>query len=61
MDNRCSEDLKAALSKAELAFQLVPPHIHKSNKAARAIPTFKGHLKSSLASLDPNFPIHKWD
>ena len=49
MDNECSDDLKAALSKAGLIFQLVPPHIHRGNKSERAIQTFKGHLKAGLA------------
>ena len=61
MDNECSDDLKTALSKAGLTYQLVPPHIHRANKAERAIQTFKCHLKAGLATLDPNFPIHEWD
>lgn len=46
MDNEYSDDLKAALPKAELKFQLVPPHIHRANKAERTIQTMKEHLKS---------------
>ena len=60
MGNECSDDLKAALSKAELKFQLVLPHIHRVNKAERSIQTFKGHLKAGLVILNPNFPIHEW-
>ena len=36
-DNDCSDDLKATLPKVELIFQLVLPHIHRSNKAERVI------------------------
>ena len=61
MDNECSNDLKMALTKADLTYQLVPPHIHRANKAERAIQTLKGHLKAGLATLDPDFPIHEWD
>ena len=61
MDNECSADLKTALAKADVKYQLVPPHIHRANKAERAIQTFKNHLKAGLASLDPDFPIHEWD
>ena len=61
MDNECSADLKTALAKADVKYQLVPPHIHRANKAERAIQTFKSHLKAGLASLDPDFPIHEWD
>ena len=53
--------MKAALNKAELTYQLVPPHIHRENKAERAIQTLKGHLKAGLATLDPDFPIQEWD
>ena len=48
MDNEYSPDLKKALAKAEVQYQLVPPHIHRTNKAERAIQTFKGHLKAGL-------------
>ena len=61
MDNKCSEELKLALHKAQLKYQLVPPHIHRANKAERAIQTMKGHLKAGLATVDPDFPIHEWD
>ena len=37
MYNECSDDLKAALSKAELTYQFVTPRIHRANKAERAI------------------------
>ena len=55
MNDECSEDLKVALNKAELIYQLVPPHIHRDNKAERTIQKLKGHLKAGLATLDPNF------
>ena len=29
--------------------------------AERAIRTFKNHLKSSLAMLDPYYPVTEWD
>ena len=60
MDNECSKELETALSKAELIFQLVSPHIHRANKVKRTIHTMKGHLKAGLATVDPDFPIHEW-
>ena len=45
IDNEC-DDLKAVLNKTELTYQLVPPHIHRANKAERAIQTLKEHLKA---------------
>ena len=61
MDNECSDDLKATLSKKKLEFQLVPTRIHRANKVERVINTFKGHLKAGLDTLNSDFPIHNWD
>ena len=61
MDNEYSDDLKTVLNKAELTYQLVPPHIHRANKAERAIHILKGHLKAGLATLDPDFLIQERD
>ncbi len=41
--------------------QLVPPDMHRRNKAERAIRTFKAHFLSILASVDPAFPKNRWD
>ena len=56
MDNECSQDLKLALTKEAIEWQLVPPHHHRANLAERAIQTFKAHFKSFLATADPDFP-----
>ena len=61
LNNKCSNDLKLALSKNNLKFQLAPPHQHRRNAAERAIQTFKNHFIAGLASTDPKFPIHEWD
>jgi hypothetical protein len=61
MDNEASNELKQALAKNDLAYQLVPPHLHRRNAAERAIRTFKSHLLACLATCDPDFPISEWD
>ena len=61
MDNEISNEFIAALTKNDTLHQLVCPHTHRQNLAERAIHTFKSHLKSGLASVDPNFPLSKWD
>ena len=43
-----------------MSFQLVPPHLHRTNAAERAISTFKDHLIAGLSSADPSFSIHLW-
>ena len=42
-------------------FQLVPPGMHRSNSAERAIQTFKDHFIAGLSSVDKDFPLHLWD
>ena len=49
------------MEKENINYQLVPQHIHGSNLAERAIQTFKNHLKSGLATVDPDFPLAEWD
>jgi hypothetical protein len=44
-----------------LAYQLVPPHIHRLNAAERAIRTFKNHFIAGLCLADDDFPIRLWD
>jgi len=60
MDNEASADIKYALTKENITYQLVPPHNHRRNAAERAIRTFKNHL-AILAGADTNYPISEWD
>ena len=60
LDNETSLELKTAMEKQKVDFQLVPPHNHRANAAERSIQTFKNHFKAGLASLDPNFPVSEW-
>ena len=57
LDNEISKEIKEAMRKKKITFQLVPPHSHRTNLAERAIQTFKNHFKAGLASLDPDFPL----
>lgn len=61
LDNEASAELKQAINKQKIKFQLAPPNIHRRNAAERAIRTFKNHLIAGLASVDPDFPMHQWD
>ena len=60
-DNECSQQLKQAILKRNMDFQLVAPHIHRQNSAELAISTFKSHFLSTLETCDPDYPIVKWD
>ena len=44
LDNECSAEMKAALQKYYLKYQLVPPDIHRRNAAERAVRKFKNHF-----------------
>ena len=61
LDNECSADLKLAMVKANLSFELAPPQMHRRNAAERAIRTFKNHFLAGLATCSPTFPITEWD
>jgi hypothetical protein len=61
IDNEASKQLKGAMEKENIHYQLVPPHNHRANLAERAIQTFKYHMKAGLASVDPDFPVAQWD
>ena len=61
LDNETSKDLIEAFVKNNVKYQLAPPHCHRTNKAERAIQTFKSHFLSGLATCDPSFPLREWD
>ena len=61
MDNEASNDLKDTFKGADIEYQIMPPHNHRTNLSDCAIHTFKGHFKARLVSLDPDFPISEWD
>ena len=61
MDNEASTDLKSAMTKYKLTYQLVPPSMHRRNAAEKAIRTYKNHFITGLTLLDPDFPMPEWD
>jgi hypothetical protein len=62
LDNKASADYKEAITfKWNATFQLVPPDLHRCNRAERAIRTFKDHFLAFLAGVDSTFPPYLWD
>jgi hypothetical protein len=51
LDNECSDTLKKAFTKNNVAFQRVPPSVHRRNAAERAIQTWKNHFCAGLATV----------
>jgi hypothetical protein len=62
LDNEASAAYKEAITfKWNAKFQLVPPDMHRRNRAERAICTFKDHFLAILAGVDAAFPPYLWD
>jgi len=62
LDNEASSAYKHAITDTwQCKFQLVPPDMHRRNRAERAIRTFKDHFLAILAGVDPTFPPYLWD
>lgn len=61
LDNETNELLQAVARRANIVIQYSPPGNHRSNRAERAIQTWKHHFISVLASTDPTFPMAAWD
>ena len=62
LDKKASAEYKRAIkTKWNANYQLVPPNIHRSNAAERAIRTFKAHFLSILAGVAPDLPRNLWD
>ena len=61
LDNECPASLKTLMRKEGVTFQLVPPHLHRTNASERAIQTFKDNFVTAISSCDPDFPLHILD
>jgi hypothetical protein len=60
MDNEASAAVTSFLKQNNIAYPLVPPHIHRRNAAERAIRTFKSHFLAGLATTNDHFQTHLW-
>ena len=62
LDNKASTAYKEAIIfKWKATFQLVPPDMHRRNRAERAICTFKDHFLAILSGVDAAFSPYLWD
>ena len=61
MDNECAAATKEWLAKAPIKLELTPVAHHRTNKAERAISTWKDHFIAVLATTDPNSPVSLWE
>jgi hypothetical protein len=62
LDDEASAAYKHAITFTwQAKFQLVPPDMHRHNRAELAIKTFKGHFLAVLARVYPTFPLYLWE
>ena len=62
LDNKVSAAYKQAIIFTwQAKFQLVPPNMHRRNRAEQAIRTFKNPFLSILAGVNAAFPPYLWD
>ena len=61
IDNKCPAGLKDYMRREGITFQLVSPHLNRTNSSEQAIQTFKDHLIAGITSCDTEFPLHLWD
>jgi hypothetical protein len=60
LDNEASDEVRAYL-KTLGTVRFAPPRQHRTNKAERAIRTWKNHFISTLFTSDPDFPLDLMD
>jgi hypothetical protein len=61
MDNECSKLTKEWIKTEAMTLELTPVAIHRTNKAERAIRTWKDHFIATLATTDPGCPLFLWE
>ena len=61
MDNECAAITKAWLKTTTIDLELTPVAHHRTNKAERAISTWKDHFIAVLATTDPSSPLSLWE
>ena len=55
LDNECPAVLNNYMRREGFMFQHVPPHLHRTNSAKRAIKAFKDHLIAGISTCYPGF------
>jgi hypothetical protein len=60
LDNEAPQGLLLHFRANHIKYECAPPFNHRTNKAERAIQTFKRHFISILAGTHPSFPINFW-
>ena len=60
INNECPEKLKTYFQEQKINFQLVLPHLHRTNTVKCDIATFKDSFMAGTIGTSPSFPMHLW-
>ena len=55
------KELIQFMVRESIGYQKMPPGMHQTNAAERAMQTFKYQLIATMCTTDKNFPLHLWD
>ena len=61
MDNEISANMETWLEDSIIELELTPVAQHRTNRAERAIRTWKGHFIAIMAGIDPECPLSLWE
>ncbi|KAL7474990.1 hypothetical protein ACHAW6_000925 [Cyclotella cf. meneghiniana] len=61
LDNEALEEYKRTIKENRMTYELVPPDMHRQNRAEKSIQTFKDHFVVILSGVDVSFPMNLWD
>ena len=61
MDNEISASMETWLDDSVIKLELTPVAQHQTNRAERAIRTWKGHFIATMAGIDPECPLSLWE
>jgi hypothetical protein len=61
MDNECADGTKNWLATTSIKLELTPVAQHCTNKAERAISTWKDYFIATQATTDPDCPLSLWE
>ena len=61
MDNEISAKMETWLDDSVIELELTPVAQHRTNRAERAIRTWKGHFIAIIAGIDPECPLSLWE
>ncbi len=60
LDNKTSHHVEAFIAAEQVKIQYMPPDMHRTNPAKRAVRRWKNHFTAGIAGIPPLFPITNW-